>query len=324
MFYVDTPQKINRCSYYFALEEYLLKNNQNEEYFFLWNIEKSLVVGRHQLIYDELNIAQAQSDQVNIYRRPSGGGAVYADENCLMFSFITPNFDKEMVFKTYLDKMITAFAKMGIKATFSGRNDLLIDGKKFSGNAFYRLHNCACLHGTLLFDTDLSRMGKYLTPNVLKLGSKGISSVQSRVVNIRPFYHKTKDEFIKELILHLSLQRMVLTPLMDSLVREGQKKYEEDSYIFRKTSYSKKLATYSKAGVIDFNFTLVNHQIQSCKISGDFFEKQALKEAETFFVNQPYTFTSIQETLLKVKLENYIYDFDLSSILQALKNYFEG
>ena len=319
MLHVLTKEKTNRCSYYFALEEYLLKRGGSEEFFFIWHIEPSLVVGRNQAIFDELDVDKAKEDGVNIYRRPSGGGAVYADENCLMFSFITPHFDTKMVFHTYLNKMVEAFQRMKIPCSFSGRNDLLVEGKKFSGNAFYRIHNHACLHGTLLFATDISKMGRYLTPNKKKLQSKGIQSVAMRVSNLAPYYPGTIDTFYQELIQHLQVTDYPLSPEEEIIVRHFQQKYEKDEWIFRKTTYSKKIQTFTPAGVIDLNFTIHEHIIQNFSITGDFFEHADLKEIEQTLVGVPFEKNKVIALLKQLKLEQYIYDLDVDMWLLQVK-----
>lgn len=319
MLHVQVRETINRCSYYFALEEYLLKKQSQEEYFFIWQIEPSLVVGRNQAIFEEINVEKAKQDEIQIYRRPSGGGAVYADENCLMFSFITPHFDTKMVFHTYLNKMVDALQEMNIPCSFSGRNDLLVENKKFSGNAFYRFQNHACLHGTLLFATDFSKMSQYLTPSPLKLKSKGVASVAMRVDNLSSYYQGSKQDFYQTLLFHLGVTPFYLSKEEETQVRELQKKYEKEEWIYRKTSYNKKVQTYTPAGIIDLHFLIDNNRIQNLTISGDFFEHADLAAVEQVFIGQAFEPETLLLLLRKQHLERYIYDLDLEEWLQQVK-----
>lgn len=319
MRHVLVKEKVNRCSYYFALEEYLLKKQSQEEYFFIWQIEQSLVVGRNQAIFEEIQVEKAKQDQVQIYRRPSGGGAVYADENCLMFSFITPHFDTKMVFRTYLNKMVGAFIKMGIPCSFSGRNDLLIAGKKFSGNAFYRRLNHACLHGTLLFATDFLKMSRYLTPSSLKLESKGVQSVAMRVDNLSSYYQGSKEEFYQQLLFYLEVDSFCLNPEEEIHVRQLQKKYESEEWIYRKTAYNKKIQTYTPAGIIDLHFLIHDKRIQSLTMSGDFFEHSDLAPVEQAFQGQLFDPSTILLIFKQQKIEDYIYDLKRDEWLKQVE-----
>ena len=323
MIVVKTKLSKNPCSYYFALEEYFLKKQDKEDYFFLWQIDRSLVIGRHQSLYDEIDVSKANEDGVTIYRRPSGGGAVYADENCLMFSFITPNFDTKMVFHTYLDKMVHAFHAMNIPATFSGRNDLLLDGKKFSGNAFYRLGNHACLHGTLLFQTELEKMGRYLTPNKAKLQSKGIQSVSMRVTNIASVYPHNKAQFISSLLALLGGSVVHLSDEEEKTITHMQKKYEKEDWIYRKTPYTKQIATHTAAGSIVLHFILLDGIIQQAFFRGDYFLHRSLEEVEQTFVHQPYDIPTILAILKQSQLDTYIYDLEVSTWLKQVEDAME-
>lgn len=324
MLQIITNRKVNKCSYYFALEEYLLKKESKEEFFFIWEIEKSLVVGRNQSIFDEINVDKAKNDNIYIYRRPSGGGAVFADENCFMFSFISPNFDVEMVFNTYLDKIVKALNKMGIPSYFEGRNDLLVEGKKFSGNAFYRHHNYACLHGTILFATDLSKMGVYLTPNHSKLTSKGVKSVESRVTNLLPYYKKSKENFLEELFSNLNLNPIKLTLEEEKIIEKLQKKYEEDSWIYRKETFTKQIITNNSAGLISLNFLIENNLIKNFALTGDFFEKTSLANINKDFLNIPFELKNIISILEKQPYEDYIHSLDKEAWLKQIEKSFHS
>src|SRR5690554_4104898 len=174
--------------FYFALEKYVLENllKDDETYFFTWRI-KGIVSGKNPVIENEINIPYVKANNIKFFRRPTGGGSVYADENNTMFTIITKRSGKDFSFKNHLVKIIEAFDKLGVNLEFSGRNDILLDGKKVSGNAFLQNKYGMLMHGTLMYDLDIETMVRALNPPDEKLISKGIASVRSRVNNLKPY-----------------------------------------------------------------------------------------------------------------------------------------
>lgn len=172
-----------------AVEEYALNYlDPNEEYVILWQNEPTVVVGRNQNTVAEVNGPFIKERGIHVVRRLSGGGAVYHDLGNLNFTFIV-DAQKERVsnFEYFTRPVIEALASFGVKAEFSGRNDITIDGKKFSGNAQYWSKNRLLHHGTILFNSDLDVVGQALNVQADKLQSKGVKSVRSRVTNIYPY-----------------------------------------------------------------------------------------------------------------------------------------
>lgn len=166
-----------------AYEEVLVKEAKEDEVIlYLWQNQNTIVIGRNQNPHRECDLKKIEDDQVTLVRRLSGGGAVFHDLGNLNFTFIAheKNYDQQKNFEIVLK----ALEDFGLHGEFSGRNDLLIEGKKFSGNAFSRHHNMRVHHGTLMLDVDLSKMANYLTVNPLKMQAKGVTSVKSRVVNL--------------------------------------------------------------------------------------------------------------------------------------------
>jgi len=172
-----------------AYEECLLNSVQeNECIVFFWQSENAIVIGRNQNPFQECSISNIERDNVILVRRLSGGGAVYHDMGNLNFAFIaqTDVFDIESNF----DIVLTALKTLNIDGEFNGRNDLLTDGRKFSGNAFIHEENRHLHHGTLLIDTDMERISNYLTVSHKKLETKGFDSVKSRVINLKTLNQK--------------------------------------------------------------------------------------------------------------------------------------
>lgn len=169
-----------------ALEATLMEQcKPGEMILYLWQNDHTVVIGRNQNPWKECNMTQIEKDGVTLVRRPSGGGAVYHDLGNLNFTFLTEDafFSKERQAQVVCD----ALATLGITAQFSGRNDLLVEGKKFSGNAYHHSKGFSSQHGTLLIDSNLTMMPRYLNPDPEKLKAKGVDSVRSRVTNLKVF-----------------------------------------------------------------------------------------------------------------------------------------
>lgn len=171
-------------TYNLAIENYLMEQvGPDEMYIYLWQNEKTVVIGRNQNPWKECRTDLMREDGIRLVRRASGGGAVYHDIGNLNFTFVArkPHYDVER----HLGVILEAVRSFGIEADFTGRNDLHASGMKFSGNAFVNEKSVSMHHGTLLVDVDMSALGQYLSVSKLKIESKGVDSVRSRVVNLK-------------------------------------------------------------------------------------------------------------------------------------------
>lgn len=165
-----------------AVEEYLFDNFDGNTIMYLWQNKNTIVIGRTQNAFRECRVSEFEKDGGLIARRPTGGGAVFHDLGNLNFTFICS--DKVYDEKRQHSVILAAVKSFGINAEFSGRNDLLAEGRKFSGNAFRHSKGKSMHHGTILFNADMSKLSNYLQVSKAKIESKGIKSVQSRVVNL--------------------------------------------------------------------------------------------------------------------------------------------
>lgn len=172
--------------YNIATEKHLLEHvPQGACILYLWQNRNTVVIGRNQNAWAECRTTLLEEEGGKLARRLSGGGAVYHDMGNLNFTFLVHEEDYDV--DRQLSVIQTALASQGVQAEKSGRNDLLVDGRKFSGNAFFHRQGHAYHHGTLLVNADMAMLSRYLTPPKAKLESKGVSSVRSRVANLTEF-----------------------------------------------------------------------------------------------------------------------------------------
>ncbi|HAX03106.1 MAG: lipoate--protein ligase [Tenericutes bacterium GWC2_34_14] len=307
--------------FYFALEEYVLTHllKNDETYFFTWEIH-GVVIGKNQVIENEVNLAYLKEHQIDVYRRPTGGGCVYADHRNTMFSIITKRANKEFTFKTYLSKIIDSMKLLNIHIEFSGRNDLLFEGKKISGNAFLQNKYGMLMHGTFLYDCDLETMVRAITPSDEKLVSKGIDSVRSRVTNLKPYLNGlSQEQLIKHFENTLTYQTYELSQEEIKTIQEMAKKYESKDWIYKKQpAYTKILKKRIPGGLFEIKLDLEEGIIKSIAIQGDFFDTQSLKTFEDAFINQPYDKKTVDAILQNYPIESFILDAktdDLKSLL---------
>lgn len=188
MKYVILPEeKTRRASFYLAMEEYVARRLPAGDYLFCWQIEPSVVFGRNQVMANEVNTAYCRDNNIGMFRRKSGGGCIYADMGNVMFSFITDSDNVGLTFNRYINMMVLMLRKIGVKAAATGRNDIVVDGRKVSGNAFYHLPGRSIVHGTMLYDTDMDNMLHAITPPGTKLESKGVDSVRQRIALLKDY-----------------------------------------------------------------------------------------------------------------------------------------
>ncbi|MCM1989022.1 lipoate--protein ligase [Oceanirhabdus seepicola] len=267
----------NNTGFNLSLEEYFLDNvNEDECVFFLWQSKNSIVIGRNQNALKECNIEKIKEDNVQLIRRLSGGGAVYHDLGNINFSFIAheDNYCIEKQFKVILD----ALEKLGICAEFNGRNDLITEDKKFSGNAFISEKNNRLHHGTLLVDANLEKLKDYLNPSELKIKAKGFDSVKSRVINLKSIDSTLTVELLKEHLI-TSFEEVYGAAQHIYRVKEAALKENLESYVEKYLSDEWNLDDTPEFdinfeekfswGIIEFKIVIDNGFIRSCHINTD-------------------------------------------------------
>ena len=224
MIYIETGS--TDVYYNFGLEYYFtLEKRLPDTVFLFWRTTPTLMVGKYQNVLEEINKPYADARGIHLVRRMSGGGTIYTDMGGWQFTFIQHKEAGEIEFGQYIAPVIDALREMGVRADFNGRNDLTIDGKKFSGNAQYRLGDCIVHHGSLLFDTDIAQMVASTTVDSYKITSKSIKSVRDRVTNISehlpgPMDAETFKETMVRHIMNGSTATYTVTPEDDARIRE--------------------------------------------------------------------------------------------------------
>lgn len=197
MKYVSLPPTTEErhLSFYLAMEEYLARCTDEPDLLFLWQVEPTVIFGRNQQMENEVNVEYCQQHGIEMYRRKSGGGCVYADRDNVMFSYITKDEEVGLTFSRFLGMLQLVLRKMDIQSTSTSHNDLLIDGRKVSGAAFYHLPGRSIVHATMLYDTNMDHMLNAITPARQKLEAKGIKSVRQRITLLKDHTSLSLDEF---------------------------------------------------------------------------------------------------------------------------------
>lgn len=335
MYYVIMPSLDIRRN--LATEQYLLNQRTFDEPVVLFYIQKPcVIVGRNQNVRAEVDLAYARKHQITITRRLSGGGAVYDDLGNLSFSFVV-NADHESFgnFKLFTQPIIDALHEMGATgAEISGRNDLLIDGKKFSGNAMYTKNKKMYSHGTLMLDVDLDKVSHVLTVSEKKLASKGTKSVRSHVTNLKPYLSKeyqniTTEAFRDRLLLQLfnvkTLEEIKpfeyqLTEMdeqaIDQLVEEI---YGNHTWIFgEEPKFTIKREEKFKGGLIEANISVKKGRIEAITIYGDYFNQKDTQEIEQLLIGSNYEREAIELVLAAVEIGDYFNNISTAEFVQLL------
>jgi lipoate---protein ligase len=313
-----------------ALEEYVLKYLPSEEDFiFLWQNANSVIIGRNQNTIEEVNSTYVKEHDVQVVRRITGGGAVYHDLGNLNFSFIT-NTTKDNVnnYRKFTDPVIQALQSYGVPAEFGGRNDILVEGMKISGNAQAFHQHRFLHHGTILFNADLTMLGKILNPKPDKIESKGIKSVRSRVTNIMPYFKvvPTMTDFKTRLLKQL-LNTEDITPFIYQLTDTDLKKITE----LVETKFSTWAWNYGESpafsvekygryegGGVSFRLNIDQGLIQSVKIFGDFLGTKDIQDIELALTKVTFEPQAVTQALLPFNLEEYFLKISLENLLNCL------
>jgi lipoate---protein ligase len=299
-----------------AIEEYALKNlDINETYLLFYINEPSIIIGKNQNTVEEINTDYVESNGIHVVRRLSGGGAVYHDLGNLNFSFITKDDGESFHnFRKFTEPVIAALQKLGVNAELSGRNDILAEGRKISGNAQFSTKGRMFSHGTLLFDSEIEHVVSALRVKQDKIESKGIKSIRSRVANISEFLSDSMDiqQFRSHLLKNIffeynDIPEYVLTEEDWSKIHElSKERYQNWNWNYGKSpKFNSQHSHRFPVGSIDVRLEVNKGVIESCKIFGDFFGVGDVSEIETLLTGQKYEKATIEQALQEVNIPHY-------------------
>lgn len=316
------PDTIHQLPFYFAVEEYVARHYTEDDYFMGWRVNPTVMLGRNQLIDNEVNTDYCKEHKIDIFRRKSGGGCIYADKGCIQFSYISRSVNANKAFADYMQRMADLLKGLKIDAQLSGRNDILINETKVSGCAFYQLSNRSVLHNSLLFDTQLDHLSNALTPAKEKLQSKGVASVRQRVTNVSTytqldilaFMDYVRQEMCGTEVLELTEEDM-------KEVAEIEKELSSDDFVYGKNpKYSLvRKHRFEGVGTLEAHIELKNNIIGSINMVGDYF---LLGDIDHDFLNLlkgcEFTREAVEEILQSIDLSTIIRGLKLRQFLRLL------
>lgn len=310
-----------------AAEEYFF-NNFTENIFMLWRNSPAIIVGKHQNTLAEINYEFVKANNIKVVRRMTGGGAVFHDLGNINFTFIETGESEKLVdFRKYVQPILDILLKLGVNAKFEGRNDLTIDGKKFSGNAEHVYKNRILHHGTILFSAKMSDLTQALNVKDVKFTDKAVKSVRSRVTNVSEHLKTplTVVEFINLVFNHIlemyeDAQIYEITDDDKQKINElVEKKYSTWEWNFGYSpEYNFDKSIRTDGGTLEVSMFVENGIIQRIKFYGDFFTHRDISEIEEALCGLPHKEEDIKNRLKSFNLDDYFLGINEKDILTAM------
>ncbi|WML57220.1 lipoate--protein ligase [Neobacillus sp. PS2-9] len=299
-----------------AIEEYALKNLDIDETYLLFYInEPSIIIGKNQNTIEEINTEYVESKGIHVVRRLSGGGAVYHDLGNLNFSFITKDDGESFHnFRKFTEPVVAALKSLGVNAELSGRNDLLAEGRKVSGNAQFSTRGRMFSHGTLLFNSEMDHVVSALKVKKDKIESKGIKSIRSRVANISEFLPEKINiqEFGSLILKHIfegkeDIPEYVLTEEdWEKIHQLSKERYQNWEWNYGKSpKFNLQHSHRFPVGSIDVRLEVNKGLIENCKIYGDFFGVGDVSDIETRLIGLRYEKSELEKALADLEISRY-------------------
>lgn len=296
--------------------------------FILWRNKPSVIIGRHQNTREEINADFIKENNIEVVRRISGGGAVYHDYNNLSYTIISNEDEKKVFdFKSFSFPVINTLASLGVKAEFTGRNDIEIDGKKICGNAQAYINGRIMHHGCLLFNVDLTVLAKALKVSKDKIESKGVKSVRARVTNILDVLDKeiTVLEFRDLLLNHMKsvypeMEEYIFSKEeLEEIEKIKKEKFANWDWNYGKSpEYNIKRNTRYPSGKIEIRANILESKIKNIKIYGDFFGIEDVSYIEEILKNVKYEKEDVKEALKDVNINRYFANISLDELVDAI------
>ncbi len=315
-------------AYNLALEE-VMAEQADAPFAMLWRNRPAVIVGRNQNACREFNAAYAREHGVAVVRRMTGGGAVYHDLgnlNFSIFAFETDANRRYVDFAPFAGPVLAALRALGVKAEFSGRNDILVDGRKVSGSA-KRVHNGRILfHGTLLFDVDFEAMAAVLTPPQAKIEAKGVASVRARVANLKEFLPGLDRETFRQAMERELLRQFGLKgplPIMDNRVREAERtadeRYRSWEWNFGESpDFTFERTRRFPCGTVTVHLDVHSGIIRRAAFRGDFFGSAPADELASLLSGCPHRADAVRAALSGADVGRYIAGLEPDSLADLL------
>ncbi|WP_333657351.1 lipoate--protein ligase [Tissierella praeacuta] len=313
-----------------AAEEYLM-NNFDDEVFMLWINKPSILIGRNQNTVSEINLDYVKNNGIEVVRRLSGGGTVYNDFGNMNFTFITNRNPLEPQVKNGFEKfalpVINVLQSLGVNAIFTGRNDITIDDKKFSGNAQYFQKDKLLHHGTLLFDCDMSKLSLALKSKAVKFKDKGVKSVGARVTNILPHLKKpmTLEDF-KEYLKNYIIDDHNIENIykfseedLKEINKIAKERFSTWEWNYGKSpEYRYENAVRYPSGVVEYNLNVEDGIIVDISIYGDFFGEENIKELELALIGTKHSMDELENQLKDINIDKHIKGLSNKEFIKGL------
>ncbi|WP_156854613.1 lipoate--protein ligase [Oceanobacillus sp. AG] len=302
-----------------AIEEYILENfGETDTYLLFYVNGPSIIIGRNQNTIEEINTDYVDANNIKVVRRLSGGGAVYHDEENLNFSFITKDDGESFQnFQKFTQPIVDALNERGVPAELQGRNDIAVEGRKISGNAMFSTRGRMFSHGTLMLNSKIDELTKALKVNKIKIESKGIKSIRSRVANINEYLEDklTIEEFKEMILKHVfnvddvkDVPQYVLTDEDWEKIHEiSRNRYQKWEWNYGKSpSFNIQEAHKFPAGLVDVRLNVKKGIIEDCTIFGDFFGIGDIKDLENKLIGLRHDRKTIEAALEDFPVSHYL------------------
>ncbi len=318
---------INSCTdpyFNLAAEEHLLKNF-TDDIFMLWRNDNSIIIGKYQNTAAEINIDFVKEHHIKVVRRQTGGGAVFHDLGNINYTFIAPKGSGD--FRTFSKPILQVLNSLDVPAKFEGRNDLTINGQKFSGNAQCVYQNRILHHGTLLFASEMANLTAALKVNPLKFKDKAVKSVRKRVTNISEHlpspmsvteFMETVTQYITTHLPDVQLYNFSEDDLLiiNKLKNEKYATWDWNFGTSPHFDYSKQMRT--AGGNIEVTLSVTKGRITQFKIYGDFFSQKGIEDFETRFIGQEYEEENLRKLLSSINLSEYLSNVSVDEMVEVM------
>lgn len=325
MKYLRLPDNKSRIlPFYLAMEEYATRIFCEDDLFFMWQVKPTVIFGRNQVVQNEVNLQYCADNGIQYYRRKSGGGCVYADMDNIMFSYITRSDSVTTTFSHYTGLVVKMLQGLGLDASDNSRNDIMVNGQKVSGNAFYHIPGYSIVHGTMLYDTDLEHMANAITPSKAKLESKGVKSVSSRITTLSQHLDMNIEQFKAYVIETMCDGELKLNANDIEQINSISQSYLEPEFIMGNNPRCnmRRKERIDGVGELEVSFELVHNIIRNINVTGDFF---LIGDIDISIIDRlngaSYTRESINQALKGIDVSDVIMNLTNKQFINLLINF---